>query len=250
MKLTPRTASSHSLGTARHLRTRTIVAPALAPAVVLLLAGPGTHSSGPVSNGPAASAVPWYVPSAITLLAAAITASATWLTARWNRSQQRRDRRRDRIDRRQWEAERRAEAELRERRVASQTSWTSYFQRVEDMLLAVGTLQYEARQRRLHDDDVAVTELARLGQVAELYADHAPGQLSAALEELAEAISGIGHYILPQAAELDRISQHSSPSAVCLPLFVRAGEQARAADRLAQALKGAYGALHRERGMN
>ena len=253
MNLTPRMALGHTLGAA--LRSLPIRGTSLLGAVlaaVLLVVGPGTGTADAESagNGTGVGAIiPWYVPPAVTLLAAAVTASAAWLTARWNRAQQRQDRRRERIERSEREAELRAEAELRERRAAGRSSWALYFQRIEDMLLAVGMLQYEAHRRRLHDDDAAVTELTRLRQVAEQYAGQAPGELPTALWELAEAISGIDRHLLPQAAELDRIGQHSSLSAVCLPLFVRAGEQALAADRLAHALKNAHSALHREWGM-
>lgn len=252
MKLTPRKAFGHSLGTVRRLQICGTAVPGVAPAAALLLVGPGAGAAdaASVGNGSPTGGIPWYVPSAVTLLAAAVTASVTWFTARWNRTQQRRDRRRDRVERQVREAELRADAELRERRAAIRTSWAPYFQRIEDMLQAVGTLQHEVHRRRLHDDDAAVAELSRLRRVTEQYASHAPDNLQPALWELAEAISEIDRHLLPRAAELDRIGLHGSPAAACLPLFVRAGEQARAADRLTRALQSSYGALHREWGMD
>lgn len=252
MNLTPSTAVGHPLGIIRGVRIREAVIPGVVPAAALLLAGPGTGvaSSGTAGHPAAAGAVPWYVPSAATLLAAAVTATATWLTARWNRAQQRRDRRRDRVERMEQQAVLRAEAELREKRAASRAGWAPYFQRVEEVLLAVGVLQREAQQRRLHDDDAAAAELMRLRQAAEQYSDRGPGVLPAALRDLAEAIGEIDRHLLPNAAQLDCITVHASPSAVCMPLFGRAGEQARAADNLGRALKDTYATLHHEWGID
>lgn len=242
MNLIPRTALGHTLGALRILR---IAALGTIPAALWLLVGPaaGTADAEPAGEGTASGTIPWYVSPAVTLLAAAVTAWVTWLTGRWNRVQQRRDR----IERREREAERRAEAEQRARR----TAWAFHFERIEETFLAIGILQQEAQRRRLHGGDAAASELQRLERTVEQYADHVPGVLlPAALQELAEALAGIDRHLLPEAAELDRISLHSSPSTACLPLFAHAGEQARAADHLARALKDGYHALHQEWGMN
>lgn len=252
MKLTPSTAVGHPLGIIRRARIREAVIPGVVPVAALLLAGPGTSviDSGPAGSPTAAGAVPWYIPSVATLLAASVTATVTWLTARWNRAQQRRDRRRDRAERMEQQARLQAEAESRERRAANRVVWAPYLQRVEEILLAVGALQREAQRRRLHDGDACAAELMRLQQAVEQHADRGPGALPAALRNLAEAISELDRRLLPDAAELDRITVHTSTSAICMPLFVRAGEQARAADNLAQALKNAYAAMHHEWGID
>lgn len=192
--------------------------------------------------------LPWYGPAAATLLAAGVAAAVAVLTVRWNRVQQLADRRTDRAERRAREARLRMEVELREQRVANRTAWTTHYQRIDDLLMSTAKVAYEAQRWRLHEGDPETTELIRLSKAAEQYAEFAPGGLPAALNEVAQAMRGVLRHLLPAEATLRSIGAPDARASGYQPLFTKAGEQTRAADRLTAALATARGALHHEWG--
>lgn len=260
MKSTARAARGHTLDIARPMteRTRglTVRIWITAAGVLLVTLGPGV---GPASaatrpgNGAMTVAMPWYAATVVSLPAALVGAFGALLIARWTRSQVTNDRRRDRSERREREAELRAEAELRERRIANRTAWTTQYQRIDQLLLDVGTVEYEAHRRRLFSDDREALELIRLQGVAEQYAEWAPGALTDVLRALVDALQEVQRHLLPTAPELDGLGSGGAgggAGTAYRPLFIRAGEQTRAADRLAEALKSARSVLLREWGMD
>lgn len=192
--------------------------------------------------------LPWYVSSAATLVASGITALVAVLTVTWSRVQQIADRGTDRADRRTREARLRGEAELRERRAADRTAWTTYYRRIDELLVDTSPVSYEAQRRRLHDDDLEAAELLRLIKLAEQYAEFAPGGLPAALDALARAVTEVHRHLLPAKAELRRTGAADPDGSGYRPLFTKAGDQTRAADGLAAALTAARNALHDEWG--
>ncbi|SEG83164.1 hypothetical protein SAMN05216223_11411 [Actinacidiphila yanglinensis] len=140
------------------------------------------------------------------------------------------------------------EVELREQRVANRTAWTTHYQRIDDLLMSTAKVAYEAQRWRLHEGDPETTELIRLSKAAEQYAEFAPGGLPAALNEVAQAMRGVLRHLLPAEATLRSIGAPDARASGYQPLFTKAGEQTRAADRLTAALATARGALHHEWG--
>jgi hypothetical protein len=258
VKSTARAALGHTLDMARPVTERTrrlgvriwITVAGLTLWTLGLGTGPA-FAAGARETGEVTTALPLTATS-VPLLAAVVGIAGGLLTARWSRAQVNRDRRSDRSERRERQAEIRAETELRERRIANRTAWTMQYQRIDQLLLDVGTVEYEAHRRRLSGDDREAPELVRLQEVADQYADWAPGALPGALRALVDALQDVQHHLLPPASELDGMGGAVAGGAATAyrPLFIRAGEQTRAADRLAEALKDARSVLLREWGMD
>jgi hypothetical protein len=190
--------------------------------------------------------IPWYAPTGATLLAAGIAALAAVLTAHWNRRQQLTDRRVDWAERRTQEAQVRAEVGSRESRMANRAAWATQLHRIDELLVAAAEVAYEAQRRRLHDDDPEATELVRLCKASERYAAYAPGSLPTALDEVTQAVREVHRLLLPRETELHCIDVADTRTGGYRPILTKAGDQARAADRLTVALTAARNAMHHE----
>ncbi|WP_202235071.1 hypothetical protein [Actinacidiphila reveromycinica] len=140
------------------------------------------------------------------------------------------------------------EVELRERRVANRAAWTAHYRRIDDLLVSTARVAYEAQRLRLHEDDTETAELVRLSKAAEQYAEFAPGRLPTALNEVARSMSEVLRHLLPAEAALRSIGAAGAHTSGYQPLFTKAGEQTRAADRLSAALATARSALYHEWG--
>ncbi|WP_406164516.1 hypothetical protein [Streptomyces sp. NBC_00996] len=228
------------------LRASAVVA--LAAVLLISQSSPAvavTDSSEPQAAG----TLPWYLALVSSLAAAGVSAGVTLLTARTSLVHSRRDRRQDRADAETRRIAHHAERELRDRKIANRTAWTAHYQRIDDLLVSVGRIEYEIRRRRLHTADPETADLIQLKKAAEQYATYAPGRLPAALTSLAAGLDAVSAHLLPTLAELNNPTQ---PRSLHLwhALFAQAGEQARAADHLTRTLKKAQAALRHEWGMD
>ena len=223
---------------------------AVAVLVVVLLigqSGPAVAADG--SEPQAAGSLPWYLALVSSLAAAGVSAGVTLLTARTSLVQGQRNRRQDRAAAEALQAAQHAQRELRDRKIANRTAWTAHYQRIDDLLVSEGRIEYEIRRRRLHVDDPEAADLLQLKKAAEQYATYAPGRLPAALTALAADLDAVSTHLLPTLTDLNAPPQ---PRSLHLwhNLFAQAGEQARAADHLTRTLKKTQAALRHEWGMD
>ncbi|WP_344074717.1 hypothetical protein [Streptomyces crystallinus] len=220
-------------------------------ALALVLIGSATCPAAAAdrAEAPSAGPPPWSITVMSSLMAAVIGAVVTLHTTRRALTQGQRHRWQDRSEAAARQAAQRAENELRDRRVANRTAWTPHYQRIDDLLLSAGRIEYEMRGRGLHVDDPEAMELVRARKAAEQYAAYAPGRLPDALSGLADSLGRVHERLLPAVAELNGVAG-TRPPVQWHDLFACAAEQARAADALALALKDARAALRHEWGMD
>ncbi|MFI1176510.1 hypothetical protein [Streptomyces melanogenes] len=216
---------------------------------VLIGSAPCGMAAAAGAESPSAGPPPWSITVLSSLMAAVIGAVVTLRTTRRALTQGRRDRWQDRADAETRRAALRAEGDLRDRRIANRTAWTTHYQRIDELLLSAGRIEYEMRGRRLHADDAETAELVHARKAAEQYAAYAPGQLPTALSGLADSLGNVHAHLLPAMAELNG-TEGTRSSTQWHALFTCAAEQARAADSLTVALKDARSALRHEWGMD
>lgn len=216
---------------------------------VLLISQSGPAVAADNSQRETAGTLPWYLALVSSLAAAGVSAGVTLLTARTSLVQGQRNRRQDRAAAEALQAAQHTQRELRDRRIANRTAWTAHYQRIDDLLVSVGRIEYEIRRRRLHTDDPEAADLQQLKKAAEQYATYAPGRLPAALTALAVDLDAVSTHLLPTLAELNAPPQ---PRSLHLwhVLFGQAEQQARSADHLTRTLKKTQAALRHEWGMD